>query len=273
MSLLLEHWVSLLADILSFSFMLLTTTTAEVLGWAARLWAHTCPYNSDAFTMQICTLIIGMLLIYHLGYLFFLSPPFLIYISSITALLDLKAYYTEVLTAFGSSDIFHSWHLCDSRSIDSVVRQIFEYNRWKDLLVGFLHLRCHLSGCTSCWWCFGISSLDVNSTRRHYSWNQHNGRRYHLSTGVGNYIYSLVLRFHPSCSAQRDFKATEDSHNRNCLLDHCHLRSKHLSNNWVTAGLVRLLDYAWVLFHHPWWCHDGTGGRSLQYMQSGLASW
>ena len=32
---------------------------AEIMGWAARLYNHYCPYNSDAFTMQIAILIIG----------------------------------------------------------------------------------------------------------------------------------------------------------------------------------------------------------------------
>ncbi|TIA28363.1 RTA1-domain-containing protein [Aureobasidium pullulans] len=31
----------------------------EVLGWAARSWSNECPYNANAFLMQICTLIIG----------------------------------------------------------------------------------------------------------------------------------------------------------------------------------------------------------------------
>ncbi|KAJ5728478.1 RTA1-domain-containing protein [Penicillium malachiteum] len=31
----------------------------EVLGWAARLWSSQCPYNGDAFLMQISTLIIA----------------------------------------------------------------------------------------------------------------------------------------------------------------------------------------------------------------------
>ncbi|TIA19616.1 RTA1-domain-containing protein [Aureobasidium pullulans] len=32
---------------------------AEVLGWAARSWSNECPYNANAFLMQICTLIIA----------------------------------------------------------------------------------------------------------------------------------------------------------------------------------------------------------------------
>lgn len=31
----------------------------ELLGWAARTWASECPYNYNAFLMQICTLIIA----------------------------------------------------------------------------------------------------------------------------------------------------------------------------------------------------------------------
>ncbi|KAI5231675.1 hypothetical protein AUEXF2481DRAFT_40780 [Aureobasidium subglaciale EXF-2481] len=31
----------------------------EVLGWAARSWSNQCPYNANAFLMQICTLIIA----------------------------------------------------------------------------------------------------------------------------------------------------------------------------------------------------------------------
>ncbi|GAB7346850.1 hypothetical protein MBLNU459_g1935t1 [Dothideomycetes sp. NU459] len=31
----------------------------ELLGWAARTWSSECPYNSNAFLMQICTLIIA----------------------------------------------------------------------------------------------------------------------------------------------------------------------------------------------------------------------
>ena len=31
----------------------------ELMGWAARLASHYCPYNSDAFTLQISILIIG----------------------------------------------------------------------------------------------------------------------------------------------------------------------------------------------------------------------
>ncbi|CAD0049543.1 unnamed protein product [Aureobasidium pullulans] len=31
----------------------------EVLGWAARSWSNECPYNANAFLMQICTLIIA----------------------------------------------------------------------------------------------------------------------------------------------------------------------------------------------------------------------
>ncbi|CAD0092219.1 unnamed protein product [Aureobasidium vineae] len=31
----------------------------EVLGWAARTWSNECPYNANAFLMQICTLIIA----------------------------------------------------------------------------------------------------------------------------------------------------------------------------------------------------------------------
>ncbi|KAJ5888692.1 RTA1-domain-containing protein [Penicillium taxi] len=31
----------------------------ELLGWAGRLWAAECPYNSTAFMIQICTLIIA----------------------------------------------------------------------------------------------------------------------------------------------------------------------------------------------------------------------
>lgn len=34
-------------------------STAEVIGWAGRTWSNQCPYNSDAFLMQISTLIIG----------------------------------------------------------------------------------------------------------------------------------------------------------------------------------------------------------------------
>ncbi|KAG9520557.1 RTA1-domain-containing protein, partial [Aureobasidium melanogenum] len=31
----------------------------EILGWAARTWSSECPYNANAFLMQICTLIIA----------------------------------------------------------------------------------------------------------------------------------------------------------------------------------------------------------------------
>ena len=31
----------------------------EVIGWAGRLWSAKCPYNNNAFLMQISTLIIG----------------------------------------------------------------------------------------------------------------------------------------------------------------------------------------------------------------------
>ncbi|KAJ5163607.1 uncharacterized protein N7500_005437 [Penicillium coprophilum] len=31
----------------------------EVIGWAGRTWSAKCPYNGDAFIMQICTLIIA----------------------------------------------------------------------------------------------------------------------------------------------------------------------------------------------------------------------
>ena len=31
----------------------------EVIGWAGRLWSSQCPYNNNAFLMQISTLIIG----------------------------------------------------------------------------------------------------------------------------------------------------------------------------------------------------------------------
>lgn len=31
----------------------------ELLGWAARTWSAECPYNLNAFLMQITTLIIG----------------------------------------------------------------------------------------------------------------------------------------------------------------------------------------------------------------------
>jgi hypothetical protein len=34
--------------------------TAEVIGWAGRTWSSQCPYNANAFLMQITTLIIGM---------------------------------------------------------------------------------------------------------------------------------------------------------------------------------------------------------------------
>lgn len=33
--------------------------TAEILGWAGRVWSYKCPYNMNAFLMQITTLIIG----------------------------------------------------------------------------------------------------------------------------------------------------------------------------------------------------------------------
>ena len=32
---------------------------AEVIGWAGRTWSSACPYNNNAFLMQISTLIIG----------------------------------------------------------------------------------------------------------------------------------------------------------------------------------------------------------------------
>lgn len=32
---------------------------SELMGWAARLYSHRCPYNNDAFTLQISILIIG----------------------------------------------------------------------------------------------------------------------------------------------------------------------------------------------------------------------
>jgi hypothetical protein len=35
------------------------TITAEVIGWAGRTWSAECPYNTNAFLMQITTLIIG----------------------------------------------------------------------------------------------------------------------------------------------------------------------------------------------------------------------
>ncbi|GAB7337744.1 hypothetical protein MBLNU457_g3021t1 [Dothideomycetes sp. NU457] len=31
----------------------------ELIGWAARTWSYECPYNANAFLMQICTLIIA----------------------------------------------------------------------------------------------------------------------------------------------------------------------------------------------------------------------
>lgn len=32
---------------------------AEIIGWAGRTWSSQCPYNANAFLMQISTLIIG----------------------------------------------------------------------------------------------------------------------------------------------------------------------------------------------------------------------
>jgi RTA1 like protein len=34
--------------------------TVEIIGWAGRTWSAKCPYNNNAFLMQISTLIIGM---------------------------------------------------------------------------------------------------------------------------------------------------------------------------------------------------------------------
>ena len=33
--------------------------TAEIIGWAGRVWGAKCPYQSAAFFMQIICLIIG----------------------------------------------------------------------------------------------------------------------------------------------------------------------------------------------------------------------
>ncbi|KAL6716607.1 hypothetical protein ACLMJK_006174 [Lecanora helva] len=37
---------------------------SELIGWAGRTWSSQCPYNNDAFLMQISTLIIGMALFF-----------------------------------------------------------------------------------------------------------------------------------------------------------------------------------------------------------------
>ena len=37
----------------------------ETMGWAARLYSHHCPYNHNAFVMQISILILGKLFISH----------------------------------------------------------------------------------------------------------------------------------------------------------------------------------------------------------------
>lgn len=44
------------------------STTAEVIGWIGRTWSASCPYNNDAFLMQITTLIIGMLFSLNTGW-------------------------------------------------------------------------------------------------------------------------------------------------------------------------------------------------------------
>jgi hypothetical protein len=36
-----------------------STSIAELIGWAGRTWSSECPYNGDAFLMQITTLIIA----------------------------------------------------------------------------------------------------------------------------------------------------------------------------------------------------------------------
>ena len=37
----------------------LTFSLGELIGWAGRIGAHYCPYNSTAFSLQISILIIG----------------------------------------------------------------------------------------------------------------------------------------------------------------------------------------------------------------------
>lgn len=37
----------------------IVSTIAEIIGWAGRTWSAQCPYNMNAFLMQISTLIIG----------------------------------------------------------------------------------------------------------------------------------------------------------------------------------------------------------------------
>ena len=47
--------------------MLIDRRSVELIGWAARVWASQCPYNSTAFTIQISLLVVGktMLLAFH----------------------------------------------------------------------------------------------------------------------------------------------------------------------------------------------------------------
>lgn len=40
-------------------YVLTSDNIAELIGWAGRLWSAECPYNGNAFLMQITTLIIG----------------------------------------------------------------------------------------------------------------------------------------------------------------------------------------------------------------------
>lgn len=42
-----------------WAYLFAVGATTEILGWAGRIWSATCPYNNNAFLMQITTLIIA----------------------------------------------------------------------------------------------------------------------------------------------------------------------------------------------------------------------
>lgn len=41
--------------------MLIFVHLGEVIGWAGRTWSHNCPYQTNPFLIQICSLILGKL--------------------------------------------------------------------------------------------------------------------------------------------------------------------------------------------------------------------